>query len=198
MRIEAKTGVAALLAMALTVTQATQWTELLNVSSVLMADITGYRVRDVDPPPDGGYPVTCPAQWWFNEQYYVEKNGVTYNFFVKLGTKRGYDQVGYAVYVFGDVRASNAAATVVNVRLDAMCDRHFEPDGSSVLMISQVGSVEVSDVIVHPPHRLEAVDVKTTTVQYDEYCLFINYYDVNWHYLYSEEIPGTCWYVETT
>lgn len=30
---------------------------------------------------------------------------------------------------------------------------------------------------------------------YQEYCIFVNYYDANWNYLYSE--PISCWYEQT-
>jgi hypothetical protein len=111
---------------------------------------------------------------------------------------------GDADYVFGDIKnyaPINRKAVLRNARMvQVLC--WFE-DG--VFYDTWTLEVQPNNFLADrldeeppAPNGLASTEVKTREPTYATYCYYMNWYDSNWHYLYSEEILGSCWTVEET
>jgi hypothetical protein len=148
--------------------------------------------------PEGAFPWPCPSEWYFHIQVYSDYSSTRYFFWLNYGAITGYSGIGSGTYKFGDVKSTTGAATLLAVTMNTDCERVDYPD-DWVLYVIQTGTIGNNGLKINTTPYTDSSPVQTEHEgTYDTYCLFTNYFDDDWNYLYSEEIPGTCWTVETT
>jgi hypothetical protein len=150
--------------------------------------------------PEGSIPVTCPASYWFNVRVGADHNNTRYWFVLKTGAKttQAGPTSGTAYYTFGDVISTAGGAKLINAWMLVACNRVYDV-GSSTLYIQQLMNGASALQIIHAPPTTSSGPMPVSQSEtFQTYCLFRNYYDANWNFLYNEQIPGSCWTIQLT
>ncbi|HEY4302829.1 MAG TPA: hypothetical protein VGM82_00065 [Gemmatimonadaceae bacterium] len=129
---------------------------------------------------------------------------------------------GYGIYDFGNLTSTDGKVTISNVQMITTCTTTVDPLGTTVWVTEEDWDYGTLTLHFTPPSEesddcywdeqhvgkrvpkpgLAKTDIDCTGGSgggdggggggSDEYCLYIDYYDLNGNYLYSDLV--TCWY----
>jgi hypothetical protein len=141
------------------------------------------------------------ASWTKPIRVHADNAGTRYYFWLRSGSRDPAPPSDFwrARYNFGDILSEHGGATLLAAFVDAFCFRVSNPlDGSSTLFVIETDAGGLLQINGPPPHYTDNPVPQEQTVTYELWCLFRNWYDSNWRYRYSEEIPGSCFYIQKT